>query len=51
MVLTESVVTFPISFQITTKTKLSDSKHSSLVFHVNKILVSMALVVTTGEVG
>ena len=46
MVLAELVVTFPISFQITTK--IADSKHSSLVFHINVILVSMALMVTTG---
>ena len=51
MVLAELVVPLPISFQITTKMKITDSKHSRLVFHVNVILVSMVLVITTGEGG
>ena len=45
------MVTFPISLQITTQTKLSDSKHSSVVLQINVILVSMTLVVTTGGGG
>ena len=51
MVLTESVVPLPLSFQITTKVKISDSKHISVVFHVNVILESVAAMVTTGGPG
>ena len=41
----------PISFQITTKVKISDSKQCSVVFHVNVILESGVAMVTTGGPG
>ena len=50
MVLAESVVTFPLSFQITTKVRISDSKQYSIVLHVNVIVecVTVGLVTTGG---
>ena len=48
MVLTELVITFPISFQITTKLKISDSKQNNVVFHIKVILESVVTMVTTG---
>ena len=47
----EELIPLPILFQFTTKFKISDSKHISVLFHVNVILVSVALVVTTGGGG
>ena len=41
----------PISFQITTKVKISDSKHINVVFHVKVILESVIAMVTTGGGG
>ena len=51
MVLAESVVTLPISFQIITKVKFSESKHSSVVFHVNSILESVVTLVISATTG
>ena len=45
------LVPLPISFQITTKVKISESKHISVVFHVNVILESVIAMVTTGGPG
>ena len=45
------LVPLPISFQITTKVKILDSKQCSVVFHVKVILESVVVMVTTGGPG
>ena len=50
-VVTLVLVPLPISFQITTKVNISDSKHRSVVFHVKVILYSVAVAVTSGGPG
>ena len=46
-VVTLVLVPLPISFQITTKVNISDSKHRSVVFHVKVIVESVVVVVTS----
>ena len=41
------LVPLPISFQITTKVNISDSKHRSAVFHVKVIVESVVVVIVT----
>ena len=52
-VVTLVLVPLPISFQITTKVNISDSKQCSVVFHVKVIIVEsvVATIVTTGGPG
>ena len=51
-VVTLVLVPLPISFQITTKVNISDSKQCSVVFHVKVIAESVvATIVTTGGPG
>ena len=51
-VVTLVLVPLPISFQITTKLNISDSKQCSVVFHVKVIVESVvATIVTTGGPG
>ena len=50
-VVTLVLVPLPISFQITTKVNISDSKHSSTVFHVKVIVESVVVIVTSGGPG
>ena len=50
-VVTLVLVPLPISFQITTKVNISDSKHRSAVFHVKVIVESVVVVVTSGGPG
>ena len=51
-VVTLVLVPLPISFQITTKVNISDSKQCSVVFHVKVIVESVvATIVTTGGPG
>ena len=45
-VVTLVLVPFPISFQITTKVNISDSKQRSVVFHV-KVIVEFVVAVTS----
>ena len=45
------LVPLPISFQITTNVNISDSKQCSVVFHINLILESVVVTVTTGGPG
>ena len=46
-VVTLVLVPLPISFQITTKVNISDSKQRSAVFHVKVIVESVVVVVVT----
>ena len=50
-VVTLVLVPLPISFQITTKVNISDSKHRSVVFHVKVIVEPVVVVVTSGGPG
>ena len=51
-VVTLVLVPLPISFQITTKLNISDSKQCSVVFHVKVIAESVvATIVTAGGPG
>ena len=50
-VVTLLLVPLPISFQITTKVNISDSKQCSAVLHVKVILASVVVVVTSGGPG
>ena len=50
-VVTLVLVPLPISFQITTKVNISDSKQRSAVFHVKVIVEPVVVVVTSGEPG
>ena len=46
-VVTLVLVPLPISFQITTKVNISDSKHRSVVFHVKVIVEPVVVVIVT----
>ena len=50
-VVTLVLVPLPISFQITTKVNISDSKHCSTVFHVKVIVEPVVDIVTSGGPG
>ena len=50
-VVTLLLVPFPISFQITTKVNISDSKQCSAVFHVKVIVESVVVIDTSGGPG
>ena len=50
-VVTLLLVSLPISFQITTKVNISDSKQRSVVFHVKVIVESVVVIVTSGGPG
>ena len=50
-VVTLVLVPLPISFQITTKVNISDSKQRSVVFQVKVMLESVVVAVTTGGLG
>ena len=47
----EELIRLPISFQFTTKLKISDSKQTVVVFHVKVILESVVAMVITGGTG
>ena len=50
-VVTLVLVPLPISFQITTKVNISDSKQCSAVFHVKVIVEPVVVIVTSGGPG
>ena len=50
-VVTLVLVPVPISFQITTKVNISDSKHRSTVFHVKVIVERVVVIATSGGPG
>ena len=50
-VVTLVLVPLPISFQITTKVNISDSKQCSVVFHVKVIVETVVVIVTSGGPG
>ena len=45
------LVPLPISFQITTKVNISDSKQRRVVFHVKVIVESVVVIVSSGGPG
>ena len=50
-VVTLLLAPLPISFQITTKVNISDSKQCSAVFHVKVIVESVVVIITSGGPG